>query len=32
VGISKDKEAVFIAKKNQLLLASVRAIIEGVIQ
>ena len=30
--ISKDKEAVFIAKKNQLLLASVRAIIEGVIQ
>ena len=30
--ISKDKEAVFLAKKNQLLLASVRAIIEGVIQ
>ena len=30
--ISKDKEAIFIAKKNQLLLASVRAIIEGVIQ
>jgi membrane-bound lytic murein transglycosylase D len=30
--ISKDKEAVFVAKKNQLLLASVRAIIEGVIQ
>ncbi len=30
--ISKDKEAVFLAKKNQLLLASVRAIIEGVHQ
>jgi membrane-bound lytic murein transglycosylase D len=30
--ISKDKEAIFLAKKNQLLLASVRAIIEGVIQ
>jgi membrane-bound lytic murein transglycosylase D len=30
--ITKDKEAVFLAKKNQLLLASVRAIIEGVIQ
>jgi membrane-bound lytic murein transglycosylase D len=30
--ISKDKEAVFLAKKNQLLLASVRAIIEGVNQ
>jgi membrane-bound lytic murein transglycosylase D len=30
--ISKDKEAVFLAKRNQLLLASVRAIIEGVIQ
>ena len=30
--ISKDKEAMFIAKKNQLLLASVRAIIEGVHQ
>ena len=30
--ISKDKEAVFYAKKNQLLLASVRAIIEGVNQ
>jgi len=30
--ISKDKEAVFLAKKNQLLLASVRAIIEGVQQ
>ena len=30
--ISKDKEAFFLAKKNQLLLASVRAIIEGVIQ
>jgi membrane-bound lytic murein transglycosylase D len=30
--ISKDKEAVFLAKKNQLLLASVRAIIEGVYQ
>ncbi len=30
--ISKEKEAIFLAKKNQLLLASVRAIIEGVIQ
>jgi membrane-bound lytic murein transglycosylase D len=30
--ISKDKEAIFLAKKNQLLLASVRAIIEGVHQ
>ena len=30
--ISKDKEAFFLAKKNQLLLASVRAIIEGVHQ
>ena len=30
--ISKDKEAMFVAKKNQLLLASVRAIIEGVHQ
>jgi membrane-bound lytic murein transglycosylase D len=30
--ISKDKEPVFLAKRNQLLLASVRAIIEGVIQ
>jgi membrane-bound lytic murein transglycosylase D len=30
--ISKDKEAVFLAKKNQLLLASVKAIIEGVQQ
>jgi len=30
--ISKDKEAMFIAKRNQLLLASVRAIIEGVHQ
>ena len=30
--ISKEKEAVFVAKKNQLLLASVRAIIEGVNQ
>jgi membrane-bound lytic murein transglycosylase D len=30
--ISKDKEAVFLAKKNQLLLASVRAIIEGLHQ
>ena len=30
--ISKDKEVVFSAKKNQLLLASVRAIIEGVHQ
>ena len=30
--ISKDKEAIFLAKKNQLLLASVRAIIEGVQQ
>ena len=30
--ISKDKEAIFLAKKNQLLLASVRAIIEGVNQ
>jgi membrane-bound lytic murein transglycosylase D len=30
--IFKDKEAVFLAKKNQLLLASVRAIIEGVHQ
>jgi membrane-bound lytic murein transglycosylase D len=30
--ICKDKEAVFLAKRNQLLLASVRAIIEGVIQ
>jgi membrane-bound lytic murein transglycosylase D len=30
--ISKDKEAVFLAKKNQLLLASVRAIIEGIHQ
>lgn len=28
--ISKEKEAIFLAKKNQLLLASVRAIIEGV--
>ena len=27
--ISKEKEANFLAKKNQLLLASVRAIIEG---
>jgi len=30
--ISKEKEAIFLAKKNQLLLASVRAIIEGVNQ
>jgi membrane-bound lytic murein transglycosylase D len=30
--ISKDKEAIFLAKKNQLLFASVRAIIEGVHQ
>jgi membrane-bound lytic murein transglycosylase D len=30
--ISKEKEAIFVAKKNQLLLASVRAIIEGVNQ
>lgn len=30
--ITKEKEANFLAKKNQLLLASVRAIIEGVIQ
>ena len=30
--ISKDKEAVFLAKKNQLLRASVRAIIEGLHQ
>jgi hypothetical protein len=27
--ISKEKETIFLAKKNQLLLASVRAIIEG---
>ena len=30
--IPKEKEAIFLAKKNQLLLASVRAIIEGVNQ
>jgi len=30
--ISKEKEVIFLAKKNQLLLASVRAIIEGVNQ
>jgi len=30
--ISKEKETIFLAKKNQLLLASVRAIIEGAAQ